>query len=101
VLLSARNHRNLKCLATIGNRTRLNCQLEPKIAAKRGVQRRVSMVFTEPALSATVFFKHLDLSVTGFLRSARNDKGRERVRTIGRMSEQSTKTAVDALDCAC
>ncbi len=101
MLLSAPGHCNLKCLGTVGKRITLNCQPEPKITAKRGVQRRVSMVLTQPALSAMVFFKHLDLRVTGFLRSARNDKGSEGLRTIGRMSEQSAKTAVDALDCAC
>lgn len=108
MLLSARGHHNLKCLATIIERRMFSCRPESKLRAKRGGQRRVSRFFREPALSAMGFLAELSLTINRLLRFACNDEGSgglrmigsEGLRTMGRMSEQSIKTAVDALLCA-
>ena len=94
---SAPGHCNLKCLATIGGRTRLNYRPELNIGAKGGVQPRACMVVTAPALSAT--FGDFDLSVAELLRFAGNDRRSEQLITIGSMRRQPTRTAFDGLDC--
>jgi len=107
MLLSARGHHNLKCLATIIERRMFSCRPESKLRAKRGGQGRVSKFFAQRALSEM-----------RLLRFACSDEGSgglrmigseglevrmtvsEGLRMIGRMSEQSIKTTVDALLCA-
>lgn len=97
MLLSARGHHNLKCLATIIERRMFSCRPESKLRAKRGGQGRVSKFFAQRALSEM-----------RLLRFACNDEGSgglrmtvsKGLRMIGRMSEQSIKTTVDALLCA-